>query len=1096
MLVLTTATLPAGVASATASTGITALESTTHLAMDGSGDVAVSITELQSNTSDGDASAYVGRVVSTAGTVTATNANGFFLQNASAEAVEYSGVYVYTGSTPSVAPGDVVDVTAPVKEYNGLTELDLTGDNASVSTTGTDTVPDATTVSTADAAQEAYEGVLVNVTGLEVTKTPGQYGEWAVTDGSSAIAVDDKTTGDDTTPSESGSTIDAIEGPVFYSYGAFKLQPATVSNLTAPETGGGDGNDGGDGDDGGDGNDGDENSTGNATTITLVGYNDIGKAAAGSGDDELGRMITLIEQQRAAADGPVFVAGGGDELSPHALRNYDGLDEPYEPPVTALNLIDPDAEVVQNHELDYDEDKGANDFAVFEAIANESSYPWLLTNVVHEDTGENLPGTKNYTVVERGGVRVGFFGLTDEAINAKTDGVMDRNGYKVLDPTAAAQRTTDTLRNEENVDVVVALAPLGIPDSKQLAHDVDGIDALVSGDDHQRYSPQQTDGVLIGETSGKASAIMSMQLTVEDGDVTDSSGELIDVTANTSRNDTWKEYINPLREEYLNTKLATAVMPEHTGVGSSYTDDSATGHLVTDGVRNYTGADVAVTNAGGIRDTLYPTDKYDAGEQFDITRGMVTSTHSFGNTIVVVEVTGAELRDVVESQITPLGMDNQYGTQTQQQVSGVTFEWVPHSNKSSPTEGDATVQDLTVNGEPVEADETYTLAVNSYIADGGSGYPLADAPRVAVYNETTMAEGVIGYLQNRSTIAAAEVDTESDDRMRRVDTTVDSSAVELSDADGQTTVTIDAPSRVTGVTGAAAFADRNGSYVTATNVAYDDQSGTVTVTVPTDELAAFETAPFQPNSGIDLYVGYTDSEYSSQYENFDTAVLNADLETGTTTPPSNSVALAIGDADGTVPLGDDREFELTARDATHGVGAYELTVTVGDAATARITDVSFSTDPGFSEVNISDDGTKAHIAVAGATLSDADEQVLATVSVEGVALGDSTTLELTPTAGPYAPNGTSYGVSNIDNRRVTVEAGDVTGNEQVMKDPDGDGTFEDVNGDGSVDVVDAQALFVNRETDVVQSNVEAFDLNDDGAVNVGDVQRLFYGADA
>ncbi|AFK19814.1 UDP-sugar hydrolase / 5'-nucleotidase [Haloferax mediterranei ATCC 33500] len=1078
-------------ASAAADTDITALETTNQFAMDeAAGPADVSITELQSNTTDGDASAYEGQVVNTSGTVTATNANGFFLQDASADDVQHSGVYVYTGGAPSVAPGDVVDVEAPVKEYNGLTELDLTGDNATVSTTGSESVPEATPISTADAAQEAYEGVFVNVTDLEVTKTPGQYGEWAVTDGSSAIAVDDKTTGDETTPSENGSTIDAIEGPVFYSFGAFKLQPATVSNLTAPGTGGGDGGDGGSGD-------GSDNTTSpNETTITLVGYNDIGKAAAGSGDDELGRMITLIEQQRANADGPVFVAGGGDELSPHALRNYDGLDKPYEPPVTALNLINPDAEVVQNHELDYDEDAGANDFAVFEAISNESTYPWLLANVVHEDTGKNLPGTQNYTVVERDGVRVGFFGLTDEAINAKTDGVMERNGYKVLDPTTAAQRTTNTLRNEENVDVVVALAPLGIPDSKQLARDVDGMDALISGDDHQRYSPQQTDGVLIGETSGKASAIMSMKLTVEDGTVTDSSGELVDVTTNTSRNETWKNYINPLREEYLNTKLATAVMPEHTGVGSSYTDDSATGHLVTDGVRNYTGADVAVTNAGGIRDTLYPTDKYGAGETFNITRGMVTSTHSFGNTIVVVEVTGAELREVVKSQITPLGMENQYGTQTQEQVSGVTFEWVPHSDSASPSEGDATVQDLTVNGEPVNDSETYTLAVNSYIADGGSSYPLADAPRVKVYNETTMAEGVIGYLQNRSTIEAVEVDTESDDRMRRVDTVVDASAVDMSASNGQTPFTIDAPSRVTGVDGAAAFADRNGTYVTTTNVTYDGQSGTVTVTVPTDELAAFETAPLAPNSGIDLYVDYTDSEYSSQYENFDTAVLNVDLETGSPTPtPSQSVALAIGDSDGPVPLGDEREFEITASDVEQGIGAYEMTVTVGDAEVARITDVSFASEPGFSEVHISENGTSADIAVAGAEASASDEQVLATVSVEGVTLNESTTLELTPTAGPYAQNGSSYGVSEIDNRQVTVEPGDVTGNGQKMADPDGDGTFEDINGDGSVDIIDAQALFVNRESDTMQSNVDAFDLNDDGKVNVGDVQRLFYGAD-
>ena len=638
---------------------------------------------------------------------------------------------------------------------------------------------------------------------------------------------------------------------------------------------------------------------GNATNITLVGFNDIGKAAAGSGDDKLGRMITLINRERANASGPVFVAGGGDEVSPHALRNYDGLENGYEPPVTAMNLIDPDAEVVQNHELDYDEDAGTNDFAVFEALSNQSTYPWLLANVVDEETGENLPGTQNYTVVERGGVTVGFFGVTDEAINSKTDGVIERNGYTVLDPTTASQQTVDTLRNEENVDVVVALAPLGIPDSKDLAQNVDGIDALISGDDQQRYSPQATNGALIGETTGTADAIITMELTVDNGSVTDASGELVNVTTDVPRNSSWKTYIDPLREEYLNTELATAVMPEHAGVGTDYTDDTATGHLLTDGVRNYTDADVAITNAGGIRDTLYPSDDYAAGEEFKITRGMVTSTLSFGNQIVVVEVTGAELRDVVKSQITPLEMDNQYGTQTQQQLSGVTFEWVPHSNSSSPDEGDATIQDLTVNGEPVNDAATYTIATNSYIADGGSGFPLADKPRVAVLNETTMADGVISYLQNRSTISAAEVDTESENRMRRVDTSVDANAVEVTTNDGQTTVTVDAPSRVTGVDGTAVFADRSGGYVEATDVTHDGASDTITVSVPASDLDDLATPVTAPDSSVDLYIDYTDSVYSSQYENFDSAVLNPITATGDSVSTERALQ-RFDDGDGTI----------------------------------------------------------------------------------------------------------------------------------------------------------------------------------------------------
>jgi hypothetical protein len=58
-------------------------------------------------------------------------------------------------------------------------------------------------------------------------------------------------------------------------------------------------------------------------------------------------------------------------------------------------------------------------------------------------------------------------------------------------------------------------------------------------------------------------------------------------------------------------------------------------------------------------------------------------------------------------------------------------------------------------------------------------------------------------------------------------------------------------------------------------------------------------------------------------------------------------------------------------------------------------------------------------------------------------------------------------------------------------DVDGDGLYEDVNGDSSVNVIDVQALFANIDAPTVQNNVDAFDYNGDGVVDVVDVQALF-----
>jgi hypothetical protein len=84
-------------------------------------------------------------------------------------------------------------------------------------------------------------------------------------------------------------------------------------------------------------------------------------------------------------------------------------------------------------------------------------------------------------------------------------------------------------------------------------------------------------------------------------------------------------------------------------------------------------------------------------------------------------------------------------------------------------------------------------------------------------------------------------------------------------------------------------------------------------------------------------------------------------------------------------------------------------------------------------------------------------------------------------------------VTLSDDQAGTVEFTPPAVNDEqdLPGDVDGDGLYEDVNGDGDVDSGDAQSLFANRESDAIQNNAGAFDFNDDGAVNVGDAQALF-----
>jgi PKD repeat protein len=91
------------------------------------------------------------------------------------------------------------------------------------------------------------------------------------------------------------------------------------------------------------------------------------------------------------------------------------------------------------------------------------------------------------------------------------------------------------------------------------------------------------------------------------------------------------------------------------------------------------------------------------------------------------------------------------------------------------------------------------------------------------------------------------------------------------------------------------------------------------------------------------------------------------------------------------------------------------------------------------------------------------------------------------------------GATDAATRTVTVESSDgggeapppVGGSSTAPRDPDGDGRYEDVDGDGTVGVADVATLFYNLDGPAVGDHPDAFDFNDDGSCDVIDVSALF-----
>nr|WP_198412641.1 ExeM/NucH family extracellular endonuclease [Nocardioides mangrovicus] len=151
----------------------------------------------------GAASPYAGQTVVTDGVVTASyptgGFNGFYLQTAgtgghlSRDHAASDAVFVYLGSKgAATAPriGDHVEVTGPVSEYQGLTEISPATDGTSVLTTPAEAVKPVTNAyPSTDAGREAEEGMLVEPGRFTVTDvyTLNSYGEIALARGTTTL---------------------------------------------------------------------------------------------------------------------------------------------------------------------------------------------------------------------------------------------------------------------------------------------------------------------------------------------------------------------------------------------------------------------------------------------------------------------------------------------------------------------------------------------------------------------------------------------------------------------------------------------------------------------------------------------------------------------------------------------------------------------------------------------------------------------------------------------------------------------------------------------------------------------------------------------
>lgn len=392
--------------------------------------------------------------------------------------------------------------------------------------------------------------------------------------------------------------------------------------------------------------------------------------------------------------------------------------------------------------------------------------------------------------------------------------------------------------------------------------------------------------------------------------------------------------------------------------------------------------------------------------------------------------------------------------------------------------------------QTVEAGSDVTLdATGSDDSDGsitGYEWTQTDGPTAALSDATSAQPTLTAPDVTSETTLTYEVTVTDDDGA----TNSDSVAVTVSPPDGEPpTEPGDSeielafePSDQTVSSGTETTAD-----VVATNV--DGGVGAAELTLSVDDVAV---------------ASITDIEVQGDPQ--------SDFVSTSVSPDGSTATVEYATAD-TADEGDVPIVTLSLQGADTG----EAALSIDDAAAYdesgapyEVSDTSGATvaveDPPFTISNLTgpETLTSGESGTVSATVTN-DGAVVATktvsftvggsvVNTESMTLdaGESATVEFDISASELGTQ--SYGVSTVDDSQsdeLTVVLPVVGSSDGAPTDPDGDGQYEDLNGDGTVDVGDVQTLFVNHDDPAVQQYTAQYDYNGDGVVDVGDVQYLF-----
>lgn len=444
-----------------------------------------------------------------------------------------------------------------------------------------------------------------------------------------------------------------------------------------------------------------------AWTLTIVHTNDVhahveptiikGKPYGG-----YARLATVVNQIRKENKDTLVLNAGDTFQGTLYYGIYKGLADAY-----LMNLIGFHAATVGNHEFD-DGPEGLTGFA------KQINFPLYCCNLDFSAYPELANRIKPWGIAQVGKEKVGIIG----AITPDLPDISAPGNVRNLDLDQSIAKAIKEIQAQK-INKIILLSHCGFGEERQIAKDHPQIDVIVGGHSHTMLGDPKIEGFPKGSGSyptkeGTTYLISSWEWAKVVGKLKvdfDSKGvitkiveaKVIPVDETIAEDPVVAQTVTMLQRPLMDLKK-TVVGESANGLkkGEESRPESPIGNIIADAQLAATEIQktvICLMNKGGIRSGIEPG---------PITYDEVVAVQPFGNTLVVLDLTGKEIKDALEIGASKAGLI---------QVSkGFSYTVNPRAQDGMK------VENMTLNGQPVEMTKIYRCVVNNFMARGGDGF--------------------------------------------------------------------------------------------------------------------------------------------------------------------------------------------------------------------------------------------------------------------------------------------------------------------------------------------------------------------------------------